>query len=125
MCVLVHGSTYNNTIKVCAPGLEALDESGRSPDWYRTSTGETSLFVAAARGHLDCVRVLLCAGADPCCANVRRESALHLAALNVRTVFLLHALQNLQYAGALGRLFASFGEWRPYRPTGRLGVICV
>lgn len=36
---------------------------------YRNTNGDTPLHIAALRGHLDCVKVLLTKGADPCIAN--------------------------------------------------------
>ena len=56
----------------------------QEPEWpfhnIQDSRGQTPLFVAAALGHTDCVRLLLTNGADRMVSDIRGNLPLHMAA---------------------------------------------
>ena len=56
----------------------------QEPEWpckhIQDSRGQTPLFVAAALGHTDCVRLLLTNGADRMVPDIRGNLPMHMAA---------------------------------------------
>ena len=49
---------------------------------FKNTNGDTPLHIAALRGHLNCVKILLTKGADPCIANSNGKTAAQEAEKN-------------------------------------------
>jgi hypothetical protein len=88
--------------------LERLLDTGMvNVNWAEPHTGSTSLHMAAANGHSDCVEMLLRAGADATIANTQGNLPLHWAVENRHAAA---ARRLLEAPGADVLLRNSFGK---------------
>lgn len=60
--------------------LEAILDAGADPNSVGGDPSFTALYVAAAEGHLDCVKLLLARGTNPAAVMDGGETALTIAA---------------------------------------------
>ena len=82
----IYNYSENGSIDELRLALDSLDD-GETVFWYKSQdrNGSTALLVAAWKGHIECVRVLLDIGADIESKNNQGGTALHLSSLEGHT----------------------------------------